>query len=48
MQNNSKNFSNKQVEKLLLDTPEDFRLSSYAFTLPEELIAQYPSPERGG
>ena len=28
--------------------PEDFRLSSYHFDLPEEQIAQHPSRERGG
>lgn len=30
------------------DIPADCRLSSYRYDLPEELIAQYPSPERGG
>ena len=30
------------------DISPDFRLSSYHYDLPEDLVAQYPCPERGG
>ncbi|MDR2891504.1 MAG: tRNA preQ1(34) S-adenosylmethionine ribosyltransferase-isomerase QueA [Deltaproteobacteria bacterium] len=53
MQNNSKNFAPQAAVAAISQDdpaaiPEDFRLSSYFFDLPEELIAQYPSAERGG
>ncbi len=32
--------------KFLKEIPEEFRLSSYEYDLPEELIAQYPPKER--